>query len=93
MKVAKYKIAKIAKKLGVNSDVMSLDTLQTAVHIELEHGSINNKTNVTNNNLTKTLKIALAHIEEFPDYYDRLLKMEAAAKKYWKTKQKPSIWR
>jgi hypothetical protein len=30
-----------------------------------------------------TGKIALAHLNEFPDYYDRLEKMEKEADKFW----------
>jgi len=85
-------IKKIATKLGVNIDVVSPHTLKYAVEIELEHGYSHTRTNVTNNNLTKTMKIALAHLDEFPDYYVRLVKMEDRAEKYWKNKKKPSIW-
>lgn len=31
----------------------------------------NLQTNVTNNNLILTMKIALAHLNEFPDYYNK----------------------
>ena len=41
------------------------------INIELEHGSIKPKTNVTNNNLLTTAKIALAHLNEFPNYYNK----------------------
>jgi hypothetical protein len=30
-----------------------------------------------------TGKIARAHLNEFPDYYTRLTKMEAEAERYW----------
>ena len=30
-----------------------------------------------------TGKIARAHLNEFPDYYTRLAKMEAEAEQYW----------
>ena len=36
-------------------------------------------TNVTDDDATITAKIALAHLEEISDYYDRLEKMEAEA--------------
>lgn len=32
--------------------------------------------NMTNNNILITGKIALAHLNEFPDYYKRLEKLE-----------------
>ncbi len=41
------------------------------INIELEHGTINPKTNVTNDDLIITAKIALAHLNEFPNYYNR----------------------
>ena len=47
-------------------------------------GTINPATNVTNDNLELTTKIALAHLNEFSDYYNRnygLPAMEEALKK------------
>ena len=67
---SKNEILKIAKFLGVNFDSFSLDDLTTGVNIELEHGLINKSTNVTDNDLITTMKIALAHLNEFPDYYN-----------------------
>ncbi len=92
MKVSLKNIEKCADKLGVNLDVISLETLKIGVEIEFEHGNVDRKTNVTNNDLVKTMKIALAHLNEFPDYYTRLLKLEIQADKYWKKRRKPSIW-
>ncbi len=40
-------------------------------------------TNVTDDDLLLTAKIALAHLNEFPDYYDRLEEMEEEAEAYW----------
>lgn len=40
------------------------------INIELEHGTINSKTNVTNDDLIVTAKIALAHLNEYPNYYN-----------------------
>ena len=48
--------------------------------VELEHGSRELSTNVTNDDEITTGKIALAHLNEFPDYYTRLQKMENQAK-------------
>jgi hypothetical protein len=47
--------------------------------VELEHGSNNEKTNITNDDPEQTLKIVLAHLDEIPDYYTRLKKMEDEA--------------
>jgi len=90
--VSLQKIKQLSEKLNINLNVIDLKTLQLGVKIEMEHGYINPKTNITNNDLKKTLLIALAHLDEYPDYYDRLLKMEKKAKKYWSKKKKPSIW-
>ena len=37
------------------------------------------RTNVTDDDVIMTAKIARAHLNEFPDYYTRLAKMEAEA--------------
>jgi len=57
--------------LGIKFDKFSLDDLITGINIELEHGTINPKTNVTNDDLVLTMKIALAHLNEFPNYYNK----------------------
>lgn len=51
--------------------------------VELEHGKISPSTNVTNDDPIMTGKIALAHLNEFPDYYTRLSKMEKEADAFW----------
>ena len=56
--------------------------------VELEHGLVDPHTNVTNDDPLTTAKIALAHLNEFPDYYTRLEKMETEADAYWKDKKK-----
>jgi hypothetical protein len=55
--------------------------------IELEHGTIDSNTNVSDDDPLITGKIALAHLNEFPDYYDRLDKMEKEAEGFWGNKQ------
>ena len=61
----------IAKKLNINFDKFSVNDFLTGINIELEHGLINQQTNVTNNNLETTAKIALAHLNEYPNYYNK----------------------
>ena len=46
---------------------------------ELEHGTRDPEMNVTEDDVTMTAKIAQAHLNEFPDYYTRLAKLEAEA--------------
>ena len=60
-----------AKILGVSFDKFTPEEFLEGLNIELEHGSIKPKTNVTNNNLLTTAKIALAHLNEFPNYYNK----------------------
>ena len=55
--------------------------------VELEQGARDAETNVTNDDLTITGKITLAHLKEFPDYYSRLDKLEAEADEYWASRR------
>jgi hypothetical protein len=74
----------IGDKLGVNWDKFSIEEFRQGMDVELEHGEGDPMTNVTNSDSLTTGKIALAHLNEFPDYYDRLEKMEEEAKAFWK---------
>ena len=55
---------------GIKLDKFSIRDLLRGINIELEHGNINPLTNVTNNDLIMTGKIALAHLMEYPNYYN-----------------------
>lgn len=59
-----------ATVLGVSFDGYTIEEFLEGINIELEHGTINQKTNVTNDDLITTAKIALAHLNEFPNYYN-----------------------
>lgn len=61
---------KAANILNINFDKFSLQDFLTGINIELEHGLTNPSTNVTDNDLIRTSKIALAHLNEFPNYYN-----------------------
>lgn len=61
----------IANKLGVNFKKFPFEDFYTGLNIELEHGTVSLPTNVTNDNLELTAKIALAHLNEFSDYYNQ----------------------
>ncbi len=54
-----------------------VDQFRMGMDVELEHGQHNLMTNVTDSDPVVTGKIALAHLNEFPDYYTRLARMEA----------------
>ena len=59
-----------ASILGVKFDNYTLEEFLDGMNIELEHGTIDQLTNVTNDNTITTAKIALAHLNEFPNYYN-----------------------
>ena len=61
----------VAQILGIKFDKFSIDEFLAGINIEVEHGKINYNTNVTNNDLIQTAKIALAHLNEFPNYYNK----------------------
>jgi hypothetical protein len=68
----------VAEMLGVDlaSEGIELDAFRRGMEVELEHGSREPSTDVTNDDPILTGKIALAHLRELPDYYDRLEAME-----------------
>jgi hypothetical protein len=74
---------RVGEELGIQWDKFDVDQFRRGMNVELEHGLRDPKTNVTNDDPLITGKIALAHLNEFPDYYDRLEKMEAEAERDW----------
>jgi hypothetical protein len=70
---------KIGDKLGIAWDRFDVDQFRMGMDVELEHGLRDPSTNVSNDDPVITGKIALAHLNEIPDYYDRLEKMEEDA--------------
>jgi hypothetical protein len=76
----------IGKRLGVDFSKFDVEQFRKGLDVELEHGLRDPATNVTGNDPLLTGKIALAHLNEFPDYYTRLSRMEAEAKAYWGTR-------
>jgi hypothetical protein len=78
----------IAKYLNVNLDKYDVEQFRIGLNVELEHGRVNEFTDITNDDPILTGKITLAHLNEFPDYYKRLTNMEEDAEKYWERKNK-----
>jgi len=72
---------KVSKLLNFTFDKFSISDFVIGLNIELEHGTRNINTNVTDDDLEKTAKIALAHLEEFPDYYNPEYGLPAFEKK------------
>ena len=86
-KTYSYQEAKfIGEKLGIKWNKFDVEQFRMGMDVELEHGKVNKITNVTNDNPLLTGKIALAHLNEFPDYYTRLEKMEKQGDAFWKGK-------
>ncbi len=73
----------IGEQLGIDWGKFDVEEFRMGMDVELEHGMHDPDTNVTNDDLTTTGKIAWAHLKEFPDYYDRLEQMEREAEAYW----------
>lgn len=64
-------ILRVASYLNVDFSKFPLDDFKRGIEIELEHGIIDKNTNVTNDDLIMTAKIALAHLNEHPNYYNK----------------------
>jgi Protein of unknown function (DUF5661) len=71
---------RIGEALGIDWSKFDTEQFRMGLNVELEHGSRDLTTDVTSDDETITGKIALAHLNEFPDYYTRLQKMESKAK-------------
>jgi hypothetical protein len=73
----------IGAQIGINWDSAPFDIeqLRMGMDVELEHGRHDPATDVTGDDPVTTAKIALAHLNEFPDYYTRLEQMEEQAKR------------
>ena len=80
------KAKEIGEALGIDWSKFDVEQFRMGLDVELEHGIENSVTNVTNDDSLLTGKITLAHLNEFPDYYTRLLKLEEEAEKYWDKK-------
>ncbi len=73
----------VGQQIGVDweREPFDVEQLRMGMDVELEHGTFGAATNVTNDDPIFTGKIALAHLNEFADYYTRLEKMEEQAKR------------
>jgi Protein of unknown function (DUF5661) len=74
---------RVGEQIGIDwaSAAFDVDQFRAGMEVELEHGSQDPATDVTHDDPVLTGKIALAHLNEFPDYYLRLERMEREAKK------------
>jgi len=67
---------RIGDQIGINWQEVDIKQFTMGINVELEHGTKNSTTNVTNDDPIMTGKIALAHLQELSDYYSRLSKIE-----------------
>lgn len=73
---------KIGESLGIDWSKFNIEQFRLGLDVELEHGAHDPHTDVTHDDPILTGKIALAHLNEFPDYYTRLEEMEEEAERF-----------
>ena len=73
----------VGERIGIDwaTAPFDVDQFRRGMDVELDHGLHDAVTNVTGDDPLVTGKIALAHLNEFPDYYSRLERMEEEAKR------------
>lgn len=73
---------RVGEEIGIDWHTARFDVEQFRIglDVELEHGLHDLQTNITHDDPITTGKIALAHLNEFPDYYTRLARMELDAR-------------
>lgn len=76
---------RIGGEIGIDwaRSPFTVEEFRAGMDVELEHGLHDERTNVTDDDPHTTAKIALAHLDEFSDYYTRLERMEREAEAYW----------
>jgi hypothetical protein len=72
---------RVGDEIGVDWERLDLEQFRAGMDVEYEHGSHDPQTDVTGDDPVITGKIALAHMKEFPDYYERLQRMEEEAER------------
>ena len=74
---------RVGEEIGIDwaSAPFDVEQFRRGMEVELEHGLHDLLTNVTGDDPIVTGKIALAHLNEFSDYYTRLERMEEEAKR------------
>ena len=73
---------RVGQEIGIDwtSAPFDLEQFRMGMDVELEHGLQDPLTDVSHDDPVATGKIALAHLNEFPDYYTRLARMEEEAR-------------
>jgi uncharacterized protein DUF5661 len=80
---------RLGEEVGIDwaSAPFDVEQLRIGMNVELEHGLHDPRTNVSDDDPHVTAKIALAHLNEFPDYYTRLDRMEEDARRDWEQRR------
>ena len=87
--VSAEEATRVGELIGIvwSSAPFDVEQFRVGMEVELEHGTHDPATDVTGDDPVVTGKIALAHLNEFPDYYTRLERMEEEAKRDWQQRQ------
>ena len=86
-RISEEEARQVGTVLGIHWKRLELGEFRRGLEVELEHGARDPETNVTNDDLSLTGRIAWAHLKEFPDYYTRLDKLEREAEAYWTSRR------
>jgi hypothetical protein len=86
-KITADQAKQIGTTLAIDWTKVDLEQFRRGLEVELEHGAHDPQTNVTNDDMILTGKIAWAHLKEFPDYYTRLDRLEAEADAFWASRR------
>ncbi len=79
--------------LGIPWDRFGVEQFTMGLNVELEHGRRDPATDVTHDEPIVTGKIALAHLNEIPDYYTQLAVMEQEADRVKRTPRRRGLWK
>jgi hypothetical protein len=75
-----------AAGINISGELYDLADVRDGMNVELEHGTRFPDLDVSGDDPVITLKIALAHLREFPDYYQRLEVMEREGEAAWEAR-------
>ncbi len=80
-----------AAGIDIADERFGIKQVRAGMDVELEHGSRFPDLDVTSDDPVVTVKIALAHLREFPDYYERLAVMEREGEAAWTLELEPDM--
>lgn len=77
--------------IDLGAERFDLSDVLVGMAVELEHGTRTPDLDVTGDDPVLTAKIAIAHLREIPDYYERLARMEAIGAAAWAVSAEPDL--